>query len=125
MQYKNGFFSAFLPRMRTKAINQFKSIPHGLGLNLIVVATGLQNSVAAAATATSLVPIVDSAGVVDPASVANPDLVEEVEADLKATGPNIVLRRNFAFLMIPLLAFLNSGKLLQSLTNAKRLRDVQ
>jgi hypothetical protein len=38
----------------------------GLRLNLIVVATGLQNSVAA--TATSLVPIADSAGVVDSAS---------------------------------------------------------
>jgi hypothetical protein len=39
----------------------------GLGLNLKVVATGLQNSVAT----TSLVPIVDSVEVVDPASVAN------------------------------------------------------
>jgi hypothetical protein len=37
----------------------------GLGLNLKVVATGLQNSVA---TTTTLVPIVDSVGVVDPAS---------------------------------------------------------
>ena len=71
--------------MRTKAINQFKAIPHVTGLNLIVVATGLQNSVAT--TTTSPVPIVDSAGVVDAVSVADPDLVEEVEADLKATGP--------------------------------------
>jgi hypothetical protein len=57
----------------------------GLGLNLIVVATGLQNSVAT--TTTSLVPIADSVEVIGPASVANSDLVEEVEADLKIKRP--------------------------------------
>ncbi len=61
---------------------------YNLGLNLKVVATtDLQNSVAAAAATTSLVPIVDSAAVVESASVANPDLVEEVEADLKIKRP--------------------------------------
>ena len=45
---------------------------NNLVLKLKVVATGLQNTVAT--TTTSLVPIVDSAGVVDPALVANPDL---------------------------------------------------
>jgi hypothetical protein len=58
---------------------------YNLGLSLKVVATtSLQNSVAAAATATtSLAPMVESVGVVVPASVVSPDLVEEVEVDLK------------------------------------------
>lgn len=60
---------------------------NNLGLNLKVVATGLQNSVAT--TTTTLVPIVDSDGVVDPALGANSDLVEkvEVEGDLKIKRP--------------------------------------
>ncbi len=57
---------------------------YNLGLNLKVVATtSLQNSVAAATATTSLAPVVESAGVVVPALVTNPDLVEEVEANLK------------------------------------------
>ena len=56
-----------------------------LGLKLIV-ATGLQNSVAAAAT-TSPVPTFDSAGVVDPASVVHSVIVEKVEAELKIKRP--------------------------------------
>ncbi len=69
-----------------KTRTSIKGKLNNLGLNLKVVATGLQNAVATTTT-TSLGPIVDSAEVLDPASVANPDLVEEVEADLKIKRP--------------------------------------
>ncbi len=60
---------------------------NNLGLNLKVVATGVQNAVATTTTTTtSKVPIADS-GEVDSASGANPDLVEVVEADLKTKKP--------------------------------------
>ena len=64
-----------------KTRTSIKGKLNNLGLNLKVVATGLQNSVAT--TTTFLAPMTESAGVAVPALVANPDLVEEVEADLK------------------------------------------
>ena len=66
-----------------KTRTSIKGKLYNLGLNLKVVATGLQNSVAAATATPSLAPVVESAGVVIPALVTNPDSVEEVEADLK------------------------------------------
>ncbi len=77
-------------RRRIDAISQImgktrtsiKGKLNNLGLNLRVVATGLQNSVATTTT-TSLAPAAESVGVVVPASVTNSDLVEDVEADLK------------------------------------------
>ena len=63
---------------------------YNLGLSLKDATVNVQNRVAAAsAAATSPGPIIDLAPTpnMDPAPVADPDLVEEVEADLKIKRP--------------------------------------
>ena len=93
---KSGFYvnsskkekaSMTISQVMGKTRISIKGKINNLGLKLNCCNRSAECSCSSSTTTTSLVPIVDSAGVVDPASVANPDLVEEVEADLKIKRP--------------------------------------